>query len=131
MEELVVWRKMKVSATVVLVSFLVLLLFCGRSGAQISKPIAHDDNMKEAVESNKFLSRDATDDSLPVPHLDEEKLANTQCPQNVELRWQAEVSSSIYATPIISDINGYFSPPVCPIFCLGFDAVPSCLCSGS
>ncbi|KAL2652047.1 hypothetical protein R1flu_020175 [Riccia fluitans] len=102
MEELALGRKMKVSATLLLV----LLLLCGRSGAQISKPIAHDDNMKETVEFNKFLSREATDDALAVPHLDEEKLANTQCPQNVELRWQAEVSSSIYATPVISDING-------------------------
>jgi hypothetical protein len=37
----------------------------------------------------------------------EEALANTQCPQQVELRWQTEVSSSIYATPLITDINTY------------------------
>ena len=36
---------------------------------------------------------------------DEDELLNTQCPQNLELRWQAEVSSSIYATPLIADIN--------------------------
>lgn len=36
---------------------------------------------------------------------DEDELLNTQCPQNLELRWQTEVSSSIYATPLIADIN--------------------------
>ncbi|GFY83737.1 defective in exine formation protein [Actinidia rufa] len=33
---------------------------------------------------------------------DEDELLNTQCPQHLELRWQTEVSSSIYATPLIS-----------------------------
>ena len=36
---------------------------------------------------------------------DEDALLNTQCPRNLELRWQTEVSSSIYATPLIADIN--------------------------
>eukprot|EP01018_Ginkgo_biloba_P034640 Gb_30710 [translate_table: standard] len=54
---------------------------------------------------NKFREREATDDNLPLPTLDEDGLLNTQCPQHVELRWQAEVSSSIYATPLIADIN--------------------------
>eukprot|EP00850_Spirogloea_muscicola_P022864 SM000315S11901 [mRNA] locus=s315:111541:117447:- [translate_table: standard] len=40
-----------------------------------------------------------------MPAIDEESLANTQCPRHVELRWQAEVSSSIYASPLIADIN--------------------------
>lgn len=39
---------------------------------------------------------------------DESKLLNSQCPKNLELRWQTEVSSSIYATPLIADINRYF-----------------------
>lgn len=38
---------------------------------------------------------------------DEDELVNTQCPKNLELRWQTEVSSSIYATPLIADINRY------------------------
>lgn len=38
---------------------------------------------------------------------DEDELLNKQCPQNLELRWQTEVSSSIYATPLIADINRY------------------------
>jgi hypothetical protein len=38
---------------------------------------------------------------------DEDALLNTQCPRNLELRWQTEVSSSIYATPLIADINRY------------------------
>ena len=37
----------------------------------------------------------------------EEDISNSQCPKQVELRWQTEVSSSIYATPLITDINRY------------------------
>ncbi|KAK1385922.1 hypothetical protein POM88_023657 [Heracleum sosnowskyi] len=36
---------------------------------------------------------------------DEDELLNKLCPQNLELRWQTEVSSSIYATPLVADIN--------------------------
>ncbi|KAL2934277.1 Protein DEFECTIVE IN EXINE FORMATION 1 [Bienertia sinuspersici] len=60
---------------------------------------------QQESKSNKFREREATDDSAGYPHLDEDDLLNTQCPQNLELRWQAEVSSSIYATPLIADIN--------------------------
>lgn len=54
---------------------------------------------------SKFREREATDDALGYPDIDEDKLLNTQCPRNLELRWQTEVSSSIYATPLIADIN--------------------------
>lgn len=54
---------------------------------------------------NKFREREATDDSLGYPNVYEDELLNTQCPQHLELRWQTEVSSSIYASPLIADIN--------------------------
>ena len=41
-----------------------------------------------------------------IKRRDEESKSNTECPSHVELRWQTEVSSSIYSTPVISDING-------------------------
>lgn len=59
----------------------------------------------EETKKNKFREREATDDALGYPNLDEDDLLNTQCPQQLELRWQTEVSSSIYATPLIADIN--------------------------
>ncbi|THU53601.1 hypothetical protein C4D60_Mb10t16160 [Musa balbisiana] len=55
--------------------------------------------------TNKFRDREASDDMLGYPHLDEDSLLNTKCPKHLELRWQTEVSSSIYATPLIADIN--------------------------
>ncbi|WVZ61121.1 hypothetical protein U9M48_011041 [Paspalum notatum var. saurae] len=55
--------------------------------------------------TNKFRQREASDDMLAYPHLDEDALLKTKCPKHVELRWQTEVSSSIYATPLIADIN--------------------------
>ncbi|XP_022747221.1 protein DEFECTIVE IN EXINE FORMATION 1-like isoform X4 [Durio zibethinus] len=67
----------------------------------ISAPsFSHGDDSK-----NKFRQRRATDDELGYPEMDEDALLNTQCPRNLELRWQTEVSSSIYATPLIADIN--------------------------
>ncbi|XP_016462552.2 protein DEFECTIVE IN EXINE FORMATION 1-like [Nicotiana tabacum] len=59
----------------------------------------------EDTKKNKFREREATDDSLAYPNLDEDELLNTQCPQHLELRWQTEVSSSVYASPLIADIN--------------------------
>ncbi|PIA54423.1 hypothetical protein AQUCO_00900758v1 [Aquilegia coerulea] len=57
------------------------------------------------TKTNKFRSREASDDTLGYPEADEDSLLNTKCPRNLELRWQTEVSSSIYATPLIADIN--------------------------
>ncbi|KAL0744102.1 hypothetical protein Bca4012_085615 [Brassica carinata] len=54
---------------------------------------------------NKFRERKATDDELGYPEIDEDALLNTQCPRKLELRWQTEVTSSVYATPLIADIN--------------------------
>ncbi|WOL02009.1 protein DEFECTIVE IN EXINE FORMATION 1 isoform X1 [Canna indica] len=68
-----------------------------------SRAIAVDDTSTNRT--NKFRDREPTDDMLGYPHLDEDALLNTKCPRNVELRWQTEVSSSIYATPLIADIN--------------------------
>ncbi|XVF76766.1 hypothetical protein PTKIN_Ptkin13bG0293400 [Pterospermum kingtungense] len=72
----------------------VLFLLISRSS------FSHADDSK-----NKFRERRATDDELGYPEVDEDALLNTQCPRNLELRWQTEVSSSIYATPLIADIN--------------------------
>ncbi|KAL6987731.1 Protein DEFTIVE IN EXINE FORMATION 1, partial [Sarracenia purpurea var. burkii] len=63
------------------------------------------ESKSEETKKNKFREREATDDALGYPNLDEDELLNTQCPQHLELRWQTEVSSSIYATPLIADIN--------------------------
>ncbi|XP_010469113.1 PREDICTED: protein DEFECTIVE IN EXINE FORMATION 1-like [Camelina sativa] len=54
---------------------------------------------------NKFRERKPTDDELGYPEIDEDALLNTQCPKKLELRWQTEVTSSVYATPLIADIN--------------------------
>ncbi|KAI0504204.1 hypothetical protein KFK09_015154 [Dendrobium nobile] len=60
---------------------------------------------RRARRKNKFRERQASDDMLGYPNVDEDSLLNTKCPHNLELRWQTEVSSSIYATPLIADIN--------------------------
>ncbi|KAL9239025.1 hypothetical protein vseg_013383 [Gypsophila vaccaria] len=60
---------------------------------------------QDFVKNNKFRERKPTDDEAINPNLDENDLLNTQCPQHLELRWQTEVSSSIYASPLIADIN--------------------------
>jgi hypothetical protein len=34
-----------------------------------SRPVAHDDNMKDVVENNKFLQQEASDDAIAFPTL--------------------------------------------------------------
>ncbi|EOY07296.1 PREDICTED: protein DEFECTIVE IN EXINE FORMATION 1 [Theobroma cacao] len=67
--------------------------------------ISHSSFSHGEDSKNKFRQRGATDDELGYPEMDEDALLNTRCPRNLELRWQTEVSSSIYATPLIADIN--------------------------
>ncbi|XP_047961112.1 protein DEFECTIVE IN EXINE FORMATION 1 [Salvia hispanica] len=78
-------------------SFLVFAVLC--------LSFDHGTSQSEEAKTNKFREREATDDALGYPNFDEDELLNTQCPQHLELRWQAEVSSSIYATPLVADIN--------------------------
>ncbi|CAI8601096.1 unnamed protein product [Vicia faba] len=59
----------------------------------------------ENSKKNTFREREASDDALGYPEIDEDALVNSKCPVNLELRWQTEVSSSIYANPLIADIN--------------------------
>ncbi|KAK7382579.1 hypothetical protein VNO80_01489 [Phaseolus coccineus] len=59
----------------------------------------------DSKNKNTFREREASDDSLGYPEIDEDALVNSKCPKNLELRWQTEVSSSIYANPLIADIN--------------------------
>ncbi|KAL5550133.1 hypothetical protein UlMin_000309 [Ulmus minor] len=75
--------------------FLICFVLC------IGFNLSHGDESKK----NKFREREASDDALGYPNIDEDSLLNSKCPQNLELRWQTEVSSSIYATPLIADIN--------------------------
>ncbi|KAK7834265.1 protein DEFECTIVE IN EXINE FORMATION 1 [Quercus suber] len=77
--------------------FLIYLILCSS--------LSSIHGAEEAAKKNKFREREATDDALAYPDIDEDALLNTQCPRNLELRWQTEVSSSIYATPLIADIN--------------------------
>ncbi|KAH6806290.1 defective in exine formation protein [Perilla frutescens var. frutescens] len=78
-------------------SFLVFALLC--------LSFDHGVSQSEEDKKNKFREREATDDALGYPNFDEDELLNTQCPRHLELRWQAEVSSSIYASPLVADIN--------------------------
>ncbi|KAJ6842346.1 protein DEFECTIVE IN EXINE FORMATION 1 [Iris pallida] len=89
----------------VLSAALIFFLLLSFSGDPVHG--ADDPKQEESAEKkNKFREREASDDMLGYPNLDEDSLSNTKCPRHVELRWQTEVSSSIYATPLIADING-------------------------
>lgn len=57
---------------------------------------------------NKFI--------YTLSYSDEDALLQTKCPKHVELRWQTEVSSSIYATPLIADINRYLPLNLVSVF---------------
>ncbi|KAG0468105.1 hypothetical protein HPP92_017433 [Vanilla planifolia] len=85
-----------------LASFFAVSLLFSASFVALS---AASDSLQQETRKNKFRERQASDDMLGYPTLDEDSLLNTKCPQNLELRWQTEVSSSVYATPLIADIN--------------------------
>ncbi|KAA6427087.1 MAG: defective in exine formation DEX1, partial [Trebouxia sp. A1-2] len=78
----------------------VLALLCSSIVAQLSDPIAGDHQVKS--HKNKFLKRAATQDENRL--LSDEEPGDSLCPQNVQLKWTTEVSSSIYATPTITDL---------------------------
>ena len=67
--------------------------------AQVSDPVHHDHVVTK--NSNKFLRRTV----LPDTHDDDEaEYPRDECHANLRLRWQSEVSSSVYATPVITDL---------------------------
>jgi len=67
--------------------------------AQLSQPIFSDENID--TRGNKFLSRSVGDLRQPK---EREEIDLFACPVNVELSWMTEVSSSVYSTPLITDL---------------------------
>ncbi|KAL4443840.1 hypothetical protein ABPG75_011577 [Micractinium tetrahymenae] len=71
--------------------------------AQLSKPVATDANVDT---SSKFLQREATKDMTigTGVHEEPDEVLEDVCPQNIALKWHAEASSAVYATPLITDL---------------------------
>uniref|UniRef100_A0A7S0RKX6 DEX1 C-terminal domain-containing protein n=1 Tax=Chlamydomonas leiostraca TaxID=1034604 RepID=A0A7S0RKX6_9CHLO len=83
--------------------WLCLMLVAGHLSnclAQLSAPVSQDGHI--SIDGNKFLQHDADLDLDGF--VEEEPALKDTCPQNVELKWMSEVSSSIYATPLITDL---------------------------
>lgn len=81
------------------------LLFWSLSGiasAQISNSVADDSDVK--IDGNKFLKREAFSDKRGDAPFRRDETENSVCGQDLAVRWHAEVSSSIYATPLITDL---------------------------
>ncbi|ONK68556.1 uncharacterized protein A4U43_C05F13220 [Asparagus officinalis] len=61
------------------------------------------------VISSSFIpihgASDSKQEETKKKNKDEDSLLNSKCPRHLEMRWQSEVSSSIYATPLVADIN--------------------------
>ena len=80
------------------------------AGAQISTPVASDDVFD--VGANKFLTRSAQDSkSSPSPG-DEDPDRSSQCPVDLEVLWQSAVGSSVYSTPLVTDLYSDGRPDV-------------------
>lgn len=114
-------------------ALLTLLLFKHAHPAvgQLSKPVASDKHWEEQVD-NKYLQRAADNDKdesqyvcccpqhtspscqvvpinthtiLPCRRFEEFAATGPNiCPLDIELKWMTEVSSSVYATPLITDL---------------------------
>ena len=82
---------------------LLLLLLHVDVLAQVSDPVASDDVFD--VGKNKFLTRQAQEPKQEVNrNMEEEPLPSAKCPIDLELRWMTEVSASVYATPLVTDL---------------------------
>lgn len=79
---------------------LLIASICFASG-QLSKPIAEDGQMRNAKD-NKFLRRRADRDDAAIPN--DEVVLEGDCSADLTLKWMTEVGSSIYATPLITDL---------------------------
>ncbi|GBG71239.1 hypothetical protein CBR_g8542 [Chara braunii] len=100
------WMRMGgvVGLDLLLLTSLFLLISVQQSvEGQLSFPVAKDSDLED--EQNEFQQRRASLDRHPIPKPDEAKFERRPCPHNLHLRWTTEVSSSIYATPLIADIN--------------------------
>mmetsp|Transcript_4558 Transcript_4558/g.9807 ORF Transcript_4558/g.9807 Transcript_4558/m.9807 type:complete len:1070 (-) Transcript_4558:202-3411(-) len=84
----------------VVASLLFIILGHDLVAGQLSAPVADDGHI--SVDGNKFLQNKADLDKNE--EIAEEAIVPGTCPQNVELKWMTEVSSSIYATPLITDL---------------------------
>eukprot|EP00892_Ulva_mutabilis_P001015 jgi/Ulvmu1/10914/UM007_0091.1 len=82
------------------------LAACSQAVAQLSNPIADDSHI--SVDGNRFLERSADPARTKWPAVDDESHGQ-DCPFNIQLKWMAEATSSIYATPLITDLyaDGY------------------------
>jgi hypothetical protein len=72
----------------------------------LSKAIARD----EDVPSVKFHDREASRDNVAPGSASQDEVASSAlpvsaCPVDVALRWTAEVESSVYASPLVADLN--------------------------
>ncbi|WIA09420.1 hypothetical protein OEZ85_008825 [Tetradesmus obliquus] len=81
---------------------IVLLLAGEVAQGQLSKPVAHDSHWHQ--QDNKFLSRKADNDKEGEEQKFDDLVGDNICPLDVELKWMTEVSSSVYATPLITDL---------------------------
>lgn len=72
--------------------------------AQLSEPRAHDGQWRAS--GNKYLSRRADSDAAAAARENpyDDVPDSAECPLDVELRWATQVSSSVYATPLITDL---------------------------
>lgn len=110
-------------------SFLLLLYsHYGHAEGQLGKAIAHDSQIDSS--KNKYLQREAHNDDGSTTryaivcinnanfqkhfsHIDHnpshicrplDEFADITCPQDIAIRWHTEMTSGIYATPLITDL---------------------------
>ncbi|CAL8462321.1 g1854 [Coccomyxa elongata] len=92
------------SPSVFLLIFSIYQLHSTGSLAQLSNPIAS--NKQVDARNNKYLQRNAEEDdhSSLLRASDDETVPQGLCGTDIRLKWMTELSSSVYATPIIHDL---------------------------
>ena len=105
-------RAAAAGAAALFLLLLLLLLSPAPAAAQLGGARAHDSQW--AATGSKYLSRRAENDDAAAadpqqqaqqqqPQFDDVP-EGARCPLDVELRWMTQASSSVYATPLITDL---------------------------
>lgn len=104
-------RAAAAGAAALFLLLLLLLLSPAPTAAQLGGARAHDSQW--AATGSKYLSRRAENDDAAAADPQQQAQQQPQfddvpegarCPLDVELRWMTQASSSVYATPLITDL---------------------------
>ncbi|KAI8464347.1 MAG: hypothetical protein J3K34DRAFT_492220, partial [Monoraphidium minutum] len=97
-------RRPRAAAAAALLALAALLAALGPRGAAAQLSRARTDDTHWISTGSKFLARTAENDKADEKQQFDDVPEGDECPMDIELRWMTQVTSSVYATPLITDL---------------------------